>query len=188
MRKIAAGKAIAAVALCAAVSGVSAEVISGLEVGAPTQSIPVMDVTGTYKGRLICYVCDFQDDPNVLAFFRSTGEETAQLIRELNQLYLTNRDDNFKAVAMVVAGAEAKDWLAELAEAEHIEIPLTYLRRGPQDVAVRLYELNSDVENTFLVTVNRFVTANVSDIEPGEFGLVADAAAQMLLHNTSKAE
>jgi len=174
------GKAIVGIALCSAALGVSAQVSSGLEIGAPTQSIPVMDVTGPYKGRLICYVCEFQDDPNVLAFFRSTGDETAQLIRDLNELYLANKDDNFEAVATIIAGAEAKDWLAELGESENIEIPLVYLRRGPQDVAVRLYQLNPEVENTFLVTRNRFVTANVSGIGPGEFGLVADAAAQML--------
>jgi hypothetical protein len=173
-------RAIIGVALCSAALAVSAQVSSGLEIGAPTASIPVMDVTGPYQGRLICYVCEFQDDPNVLAFFRDTGEETAQLIRELNELYLTNKDENFKAVAAVIAGAEAKDWLAEFAASENIEIPLVYLRRGPQDVAVRLYQLNPDVENTFLVTVNRFVTGNVSDIGPGEFGLVADATEQML--------
>jgi hypothetical protein len=116
----------------------------------------------------------------VLAFFRGTGDETAQLIRELNALYIANKDSKFKAVATIIAGAEAKDWLAKLGESENIEIPLVYLRRGPQDVAVRLYQLNPEVENTFLVTANRFVTANVSDIGPGEFGVVADAAVQAL--------
>lgn len=174
------GKAIVHAALWLAALSVSAQVNSGLEVGAATYSIPVMDVTGPYKGRLICYVCEFQDDPNVLAFFRDTGDETAQLIRELNALYVANKDNKFKAVATIIAGAEAKDWLAKLAESENIEIPLVYLRRGPQDVAVRLYQLNPEVENTFLVTANRFVTANVSDIGPGEFGVVADAAVQAL--------
>lgn len=156
------------------------EVVSGLEIGAPTQSIPVIDVTGPYKGKLICYVCEFQDDPNVLAFFRGTGEATAELIVELNELYERNKDDNFKAVAMIIAGEEAKGWLEELSRSRNIEIPLVVFRRGPRDVAVRLYNLNPEVDNTFLVTVNRFVTANVADIAPSEFGRVADATAQML--------
>jgi hypothetical protein len=159
---------------------VTAEVVSGLDVGAPTVSIPVLDVTGPYKGQPICYVCEFQNDPNVLAFFRDTGEATADLIVELNELYLKNKDRNFKAVAMIIAGDSAKPWLEELQAKKHLEIPLVVLRRGPKDVAVRLYSLNPAVENTFLVTVDRFVAANVTDIAPNQFGRVADATATML--------
>jgi hypothetical protein len=158
----------------------SAEVVSGLEVGTPTVSIPVLDVTGAYAGKRICYVCEFQDDPNVLAFFRDTGENTAALIIQLNELYLEHKDKNFKVVAAIVAGEEASPWLEALNAREEIEIPLVVLRRGPKDVAVRLYELNPDVENTFLVTVNRFVAANVSAIGPDQFGEVIDATAEML--------
>ena len=159
---------------------VSAEVASGLDVGAPTVSIPVLDVTGPYKGQAICYVCEFQNDPNVLAFFRDTGESTAELIVKLNDLYLKNKDRNFKAVAMIIAGDTAKPWLEELQASKHIEIPLVVLRRGPKDVAVRLYALSPDVDNTFLVTVDRFVAANVTGITPDEFGRVADATSTML--------
>ena len=154
--------------------------ISGLEVGAPTQSIPVLDITGEYKGKRICYVCEFQDDPNVLAFFRDTGDETAEFIKQLNDLYLENKDSGFKAVAIIVAGEDAAPWLEELNESADIDIPLTVFRRGPRDVAARLYELDLDVENTFFVTVNRFVDANVAGIRPDEFGRVVDATVAML--------
>jgi len=176
-------RASRAVVLCGLLLGASASAqheISGLEIGAPTQSIPVVDVTGQYKGQRICYVCEFQDDPNVLAFFRNTDEKTAELIVELNELYLRNKDKNFKAVAAIVAGEEAKPWLENLSESANIEIPLVVLRRGPRDVAVRLYKINPEVDNTFMVTINRFVAANVSDIEPDGFDRVADATAQML--------
>ena len=174
---------IALLAVCSLIVGSTAalaEIVSGLEVGAPTVSIPVLDVTGDYAGQRICYVCEFQDDPNVLAFFRGTGDDTAALIIRLNELYLQHRDRNFKAVAAIVAGEEAAPWLEELSAREHIEIPLVVLRRGPKDVAVRLYALNPEVDNTFLVTVNRFVAANVSAIGPEEFDRVATATAEML--------
>ena len=158
----------------------SAAVVSGLEVGAPTISIPVLDVTGPYKGQAICYVCEFQGDPNVLAFFRDTGDATAQLIVELNALYVKNKDRNFKAVAMIIAGDTAKPWLEALQAKEHLQIPLVVLRRGPKDVAVRLYSLSPDVDNTFLVTVDRSVAANLVGIAPQEFGRVAQATATML--------
>lgn len=171
---------VAAAAVLGSESGARAEVVSGLDVGEPTMSIPVLDVTGAYKGKAICYVCEFQDDPNVLAFFRDTGPETAALIVRLNQLYLAHRDENFKAVAAIIAGADAGPWLEELSAREHIEIPLVVFRRGPKDVAARLYHLSPDVDNTFLVTKNRFVAANVNGIAPDDFDRVADATATML--------
>jgi hypothetical protein len=156
------------------------QVLSGLPAGAQTESIPVFDVTGPYKGERICYVCDFENAPNVLAFFRDASDGTAKQIVQLNQLYLKNKDRNFKAVAMVVAGESAKKWLEDLNRSANLEIPLTFFSKGPKDVAARVYKLNPAVQNTFLVTVNRAVVANISDIEPGEFGQVADATAQML--------
>ena len=171
---------LAAVGSFLAGTATYAEIVSGLEVGAPTISIPVLDVTGEYAGQRICYVCEFQDDPNVLAFFRDTGEDTAELIIRLNALYLEHRDENFKAVAAIIAGEEAAPWLEALSAREKLEIPLVVLRRGPKDVAVRLYALNPEVENTFLVTVDRFVAANVSAIAPEDFARVSEATVEML--------
>jgi len=158
----------------------AADIVSGPPVGATTMSIPVSDVTGPYKGQLICYVCDYDKAPNVLAFFTDTSDATAKEIIELNNLYLKNKSRNFKAVAMVIAGESAKPWLEELNRSAHLEIPLTYFRRGPKDAAVRVYNLNPAVANTFLVTVNRSVVANISDIPPDQFTRVADAASRML--------
>lgn len=161
-------------------AGLAQDVVSGLAVGAPTQSVPVLDVTGPYAGQRICYVCEFQDDPNVLAFFKDASDETEQLILELDALYRKYRDQNFKAVAMIQAGPDASGWLEELNESWELEIPLVVFRRGPADVAARLFELNPDVQNTFLLTENRFVVANVSGIGPNDFEAVTDATVAML--------
>lgn len=161
-------------------TGFAAEVVSGLAIGKTTQTIPVTDVTGPYKGEKICYVCDFDKAPDVLAFFRDTSDATAKQIVQLNDLYMKNKSRNFKAVAMVIAGESSKKWLEELNRSNHIEIPLTFLTKGPKDVAVRVYNLNPAVANTFLVTVNRTVVANISDIGPEQFSRVADATEEML--------
>ena len=158
----------------------AADVVSGPPVGATTMSIPVSDVTGQYKGQLICYVCDYDKAPDVLAFFRDTSDDTAKEIIQLNDLYLKNKSRGFKAVAMIVAGESSKQWLEDLNRSAHLEIPLTYFRKGPKDAAVRVYNLNPAVANTFLVSVNRSVVANISDIAPHQFSLVADATSQML--------
>ncbi len=158
----------------------AADFASGPAVGATTMSIPVMDVTGSYKGELICYVCDYDKAPDVLAFFRETSDATAKEIIQLNDLYLKNKSRGFKAVAMIIAGESSKEWLEELNRAAHLEIPLTYFRKGPKDAAVRVYNLNPAVANTFLVTVDRSVVANISDISPDQFTRVADATSEML--------
>jgi len=156
------------------------DIVSGPPIGATTMSIPVTDVTGQYKGQLICYVCDYDKAPDVLAFFRDTSDDTAKEIVQLNDLYLKNKSRGFKAVAMIIAGESSKQWLEDLGRSGHLEIPLTYFRKGPKDAAVRVYNLNPAVANTFLVTVNRSVVANISDIGPDQFSRVADATSQML--------
>ncbi len=156
------------------------DLVSGPPIGATTQSIPVTDVTGPYKGEKICYVCDYDKAPDVLAFFRDTSDATAKEIVELNELYLKNKSRNFKAVAMVIAGESTKKWLEDLNRTNHLEIPLTYFTKGPKDVATRVYNLNPTVANTFLVTVDRTVVANISDIAPDQFNRVADATSEML--------
>jgi hypothetical protein len=161
-------------------AGFAADVVSGLSIGATTQTIPVTDVTGPYKGEKICYVCDFDKAPDVLAFFRDTSDATAKEIIQLNELYIKNKSRNFKTVAMIVAGESSKKWLEDLNRSAHLEIPLTFFTKGPKDVAARVYNLNPSVANTFLVTVNRTVVANISDIGPDQFNRVTDATAEML--------
>jgi hypothetical protein len=158
----------------------AAELVSGPPIGTTTQSIPVMDVTGIYKGELTCYVCEYDKAPNVLAFFRDASDATAKEIVQLNELYLKNKSRNFHAVAMIIAGESSKKWLEDLNRSAHLEVPLTYFKKGPKDPAARVYSLNSAVSNTFLVTVNRSVVANISDIGPEQFNRVAEAASEML--------
>lgn len=170
---------VLATLLCAALAP-AADIVSGPAIGATTMSIPVSDVTGPYKGQLICYVCDYDKAPDVLAFFRDTSDNTAKEIIQLNELYLKNKSRNFKAVAMMIGGESTKPWLEELNQSAHLEIPLTYFRKGPKDPAVRVYNLNPAVANTFLVTVNRTVVANFSDIAPDQFSRIADSTSEML--------
>lgn len=158
----------------------AAELVSGPPIGTTTQSIPVMDVTGSYKGELTCYVCEYDKAPNVLAFFRDTSDATAKQIIQLNDLYLANKSRNFHAVAMVIAGEGSKKWLEDLNRSAHLEIPLTYFRKGPKDPAAKVYNLNPAVANTFLITANRSVVASVSDVTPDQFNRVSEATSAML--------
>jgi hypothetical protein len=162
------------------VTGGRAQVVAGLAPGTPTPSVPVLDVTGAYAGKRTCYVCEFKDDPNVIAFFRDADEQTADLIVQLDNLYRQEKKRNFKAVAIVVSGPDARPWLEELKKSRNIEIPLTVMNKGPKDVGVKLYKLDPQVRNIFLVTRNRTVDTNVSDIGPSGFDKIKQATLRML--------
>jgi hypothetical protein len=171
------------------VTGASAQVVAGLPAGTPTPSVPVLDVTGSYAGKRICYVCEFHNAPNVIAFFRDADEQTAELIVQLDKLYQQEKQRNFKAVAILVVGPDAKPWLEELSKSRKIEIPLVVLSKGPKDVGFRLYKLDAKVRNTFLVTRNRVVETNVSDIGSGDFDRVKQPTLSMLSKSkTAKSE
>ena len=177
-------KTIRLALLCSAallgIPALAGGILSGLDVGEPTPAIPVVDVTGAYAGKRVCYVCEFQNAPNVLAFFRDADDATAELIVRLDDLYRRHKAKDFKAVAILIAGPDAKPWLEELDRSYGIEIPLVVFGKGPQDVGMRLYKLDPQVRNTFLITVNRFVESNVADIEPSQFDEVTRAASDML--------
>jgi len=160
-----------------------AGVVAGLAPGTPTPSVPILDVTGLYAGKRTCYVCEFQDDPNVIAFFRDTNEQTAELIVQLERLYQQEKAKKFKAVVILIPGPGAKPWLEALSKSRNIEIPLVVLAQGPKDIGYRLYNLNPKVRNTFLVTRKRAVEANVSDIGPADFEKVKQATLKMLTKN-----
>jgi hypothetical protein len=125
-------------------------------------------------------VCDAQADPAVFAFFRRPSDDTAKLIVQLNSLYVRHKASNLKAAVMLVAGMEARPWLEALHRSARLEIPLTVFTKGPADVAARVYQLNPEVENTFLVAVDRAVVANISGIAPEQFGRVAETTARVL--------
>ena len=153
---------------------------SGRPVGAPTPSFRVLDVTGKYKGQSTCYVCEYGNAPTILAFFRTTGDQTADLIVKLNQFAEQMAQKDLKAVAILVAGPDSKEWLEKLAADKSIKIPLVVLANGPKDLGVRLYKINTDADNTFLVNNKRAVIANFTNVNDSTFQQVADASSKML--------
>lgn len=161
--------------LCAAGQ---AQVVSGRSVGEITPSFAVLDVTGPYRGKPICYVCEYKGAPTVIAFFRDTGDETANLLVMLNEL--AQRQPALKMIAAIIAGPERKPWLETLAEEKGIRIPLVVFRKGKDDVAMKLYKLNSEARNTVLVAVNRKVSANLANVTAQDFAALTEAVSRVL--------
>jgi rhodanese-related sulfurtransferase len=156
----------------------SGAITSGRGPGAITPSFRVLDVTGKYKGTETCYVCEYGTAPTVIAFFQNTGDETADLIVKLDKLIDSRKD--LKGVAVIEVGPEAKPWLEKLAQDKRIKIPLVVFQNGTNDSGVRVYKLNLQAKNTFLVNDKRLVVANFANVSGDTFQQVADASAKML--------
>ena len=171
----AAGSAPAAAAQPAVASG---PLISGRQIGAVTPSFRVIDVTGKYKGQDTCYVCEYGEAPTVIGFFQKPSDEAAALIVKLNALVTSKK--NLKGFVVMVEGPDSKDWLEKLAADKGITIPMVYLAKGPQDLGVRVYKINTQAENTFLVNDKRQVESNFVNVTGDTFQQVADSTNKML--------
>src|SRR3984885_12185961 len=171
----AAGSAPAAAAQPAVASG---PLISGRQVGAVTPSFRVIDVTGKYKGQDTCYVCEYGEAPTVIGFFQKPSDEAAALIVKLNALVTSKK--NLKGFVVMVEGPDSKDWLEKLAADKGITIPMVYLAQGPQDLGVRVYKINTQAENTFLVNDKRTGESNFVNVTGDTFQQVADSTNKML--------
>lgn len=156
----------------------SGPITSGRPVGAVTPSFRVIDVTGKYKGQDTCYVCEYGEAPTVIAFFDGPSDQAADLIVKLNSLAQKESSKNLKAFVVMVNGPDSKPWLEKLAQDKGIQIPMVYLARGTKDLGVRLYKLNPQAKNTFLVDDKRQVVTNLVNVD--DFQKVADASEKML--------
>ncbi len=158
----------------------SGPITSGRPVGAVTPSFRVIDVTGKYKGQETCYVCEYGEAPTIIAFFDNPSDQAANLIVKLNKLAQQDSKKNLKAFAVMVNGPDSKEWLQKLAAQKDIQIPLVYLQKGPKDLGVRLYHINTGATNTFLVNDRRQVKTNLVNVTDSTFNEVTDASAKML--------
>lgn len=153
------------------------KMVSGLAVGEMTPSFPILDVTGRHKGKSVCYVCDSKDAPVVFAFFRQTGDEMASLVRKLDELARQNQD--IRVVAVVIEGQNSQPWLERFAEENGITIPLTLFRNGKDDIAMKVYKLNTSASNTILVSAKRKVVANLVNVNAENFKMLTDRVSKL---------
>jgi hypothetical protein len=152
--------------------------VSGRAVGEMTPSFPVLDVTGPHKGKSVCYVCESKDAPTIFAFFRQTGDEMASVVKKLNELARQNQD--IRVVAVVIEGQDSQPWLEKFAQENGITIPLTVFRNGKDDVAMKLYKLNANINNTILVSVKRKVAANLVNVDAEHFKMLTNTISKVL--------
>jgi len=152
--------------------------VSGLAVGELTPSFPVLAVSGPHKGKEVCYVCEFMGAPTIFAFFRQTGDDMASVVKRLDEL--SRRNTGLRVVAISIEGQDSQPWLEKFAQENGIAIPLAVLRNGTHDIAMKVYKLNANMDNTILMSVERKVAANLVNVTAENFTLLTDAISGAL--------
>ena len=169
---------LSSIALGAPCLAGQSKTVSGLAVGELTPSFPVLAVSGPHKGKEVCYVCEFIRSPKIFAFFRQTGDEMASVVKKLDELARRNRD--IRVVAISIEGQNSQPWLETLAQENSIAIPLAVLRNGKDDIAMKVYKLNANVNSTILMSVERRVAVNLVNVNAENFKMLTNAISKVL--------
>ena len=83
-------------------------------------------------------------------------------------------------VAIIIEGQESQPWLEKFAQENSITIPLTVLRNGKDDIAMKVYKLNANINNTILMSVKREVAANLVNVHAENFKLLTNTISKVL--------
>lgn len=152
MKKLSGVAAFCALVITSAVFAAekSAEVDSGLEVGAQVPAFNVRDITGPHKGETLCYRCAYGASPVVAVFTKKVDENVTSLIQKIDATVGKNKDAGMKAFIVVLTDDPDKvePSLEKIAKEQKIEhTPLTIIEgAGPEK-----YKLSKDAETTVLM-------------------------------------
>jgi hypothetical protein len=102
----------------------------------------------------------------------------ASVVKELNELARRNKD--IRVVAIIIEGQESQPWLEKFAQENSITIPLTVLRNGKDDIAMKVYKLNANINNTIMMSVKREVAANLVNVNAEHFKLLTNTISKVL--------
>jgi hypothetical protein len=102
----------------------------------------------------------------------------ASVVTELNELARRNKD--IKVVAIIIEGQDSQPWLEKFAQENSITIPLAVLRNGKDDIAMKVYKLNANMNNTILMSVERKIAANLVNVNAENFKMLANTISKML--------
>jgi hypothetical protein len=102
----------------------------------------------------------------------------ASVVKELNELARRNKD--IRVVAIIIEGQESQPWLEKFAQEHSITIPLTVLRNGKDDIAMKVYKLNANINNTIMMSVKREVAANLVNVHAENFKLLTNTISKVL--------
>jgi hypothetical protein len=113
-----------------------------------------------------------------MAFVNAEVPKATSLVAHMQKL--VNENSGLKAFVVVVGGPETKAAIEEMASKNRISIPMTFLPRGKEDVALGRYKINPEAKSTVTVSRRNRVTANFVNVGPEQFPQITAATTQML--------
>lgn len=160
----------------------AADLKSGLQVDDYAPAFNVTDVTGPRAGNKLCYRCQYGDRPVVSIFVRKLDENTAKLVKQIDEV--VGKHDDKKMAAFVTVLSEDPDAqevvLKKTAEEQKIaHTPLTVFENA---VGPTKYKIDEKAQ----VTVMMWVDSNVKVNHAFAAGELNEAAIAKVLADTAK--
>jgi hypothetical protein len=113
-----------------------------------------------------------------MAFVNTDLGQATGLVAHMQKL--VNENSGLKTFVVVVGGPETKSAIEELAAKEKMTIPITFLPKGKEDVALGRYKVNLEAKNTVMVTRRNRVLANFTNVGPDHLPQITEATKKML--------
>lgn len=161
-----------------AVSAFAAEF--GLKPGSTPGAFQVVDVTGPFKGKRLCYRCQYGLAPVMAAFINGDATKSADLIAKLQKIEDTNKEKGLKSFVVFMSGPELKDAIQKIAAEKKITIPLVFLPKGTSEGDIAAYKISPEAKNTILLWKGSNVKSNFVDVDTTKVASIEKAVDTML--------
>jgi len=155
---------VAAVGVIAA-SAYAAVVESGLKLGAAPGPFQVVDVTGPFKGKQLCYRCRYGAAPVIAAFINGDATKAEKVVVDLQKIVDAHKAQGLKSFVVFMTGPESKDAILKIAATKKITIPLVFLPKGTKEDDIAAYNINPEAKNTVLMWKEVAVKGNFVNVD-----------------------
>ncbi len=160
----------------------AADLKSGLQVDDYPGPFNVTDVTGPRAGIKLCYRCQYGDRPVVSVFVRQMDENTAKLVKQLDEVVGKHEEKKMAAFVTVLSDDPDAQEAALKKTAEEQKISHTPLTVFENAVGPTKYKIDEKAS----VTVMMWVEGNVKVNHAFAEGDLSEAAIAKVIEDTAK--
>lgn len=163
-------------------SASAADLKSGLQVDDYPAAFNVTDVTGPRAGKKLCYRCQYGDRPVVSVFVRKMDENTAKLVKQIDDVVGKHEEKKMAAFVTVLTDDPDAQEAALKKTADEQKITHTPLTVFENAVGPTKYKIDEKAS----VTVMMWVEGNVKVNHAFAEGDLSDAAIAKVVEDTAK--
>lgn len=161
---------------------VAADLKSGLQIDDFPFPFYVTDVTGPSAGEKLCYRCQYGDRPVVSIFVRKMDENTAKLVKQLDEVVGKQEEKKIAAFVTVLSDDPDAQEAALKKTADEQKITHTPLTVFENAVGPTKYKIDEKAS----VTVMMWVEGNVKVNHAYADGELSEEAIAKIIEDTAK--